>query len=139
MKKILIIFAAVILVTAANAQTGLLTYTHAAIAAGSFPTRLSDNTILLRFSDKGVAFKVFYSPSGEWLHTVASYDNGALLPAEVAAPVTKAYPGLHVSYVDEVQSPDESTVYRIQLQDEKRLIIVNVQDGVLQTDKQLLK
>jgi hypothetical protein len=134
MKKIIIVFAAVIMVMAANAQTGLMTYTHAAIAAGVFPSRLSDNSILLRFSDKGVAVKIFYSPTGEWLHTVLSYDKESLLPAAVAASIRKAYPGLRITFVDEVQTPDESPVYRIQLQDEKRLIIAKVQEGEMETE-----
>jgi hypothetical protein len=139
MKKIIIISAAVLLVMGANAQTGLLTYTHAAMVAGSFPTRLSDNSILLRFSDKGVAFKVFYSPAGEWQHTVLSYDKASLLPAAVSASITSAYPELTVTYVDEVQSPDDSPVYRIQLQDDKRLVIVKVKEGEMQTEAALRK
>jgi hypothetical protein len=139
MKKIIIVFAAVVLVTTANAQTGVSTYTHAAMATGAFPTRLSDNSILLRFSDKGIAFKVFYSPSGEWMHSVLSYDKSALLPADVRASITKAFPGLAVSYVDEVQRPDESPVYRIQLQDDKRLVIVKVQEGEMETETALRK
>jgi hypothetical protein len=139
MKKIIIVFAAVVLVTTANAQTRVSTYTHAAMATGAFPTRLSDSSILLRFSDKGIAFKVFYSPSGEWLHTVLSYDKRTLLPAEVQASITRAYPELNVSYVDEVQRPDESPVYRIQLQDDKRLVIVKVQEGEMETETALRK
>jgi hypothetical protein len=139
MKKIIIVFAAVVLVMTAHAQTGVSTYTHAAIGSGAFPTRLSDNSILLRFSDKGIVFKVFYSPSGEWLHTVASYDKGALLPADVRASITKAFPALAVSYVDEVQNPDEPPVYRIQLQDDKQLVIVKVKEGEMETEAALQK
>jgi hypothetical protein len=88
-------------------------------------SELKDKTVLLAWKEDGARYRAFFTAGGTWLHTLVSYEE-ALLPAKVSALVRGSYHDLRISYVDEVRSPGQTTVYRIQLQDNKKLVIVNV-------------
>src|ERR1700754_1169983 len=86
---------------------------------------LKDKNLVFTWSEKGARYRAYYSGKGVWLHTVVSYEEG-LLPEKVKHLIRKTYKELPISYVNEVQAPDQNTVYRVQMKDEKKLVIVKV-------------
>jgi hypothetical protein len=128
--KNIIISAAFLLVVMATAsgQTGLMaTSLTNAVMSGSGAERsvLKDRTILFAWNEDGAHYKAFFTRGGVWLNTVISYEEGGL-PATVKDLIRSRYADLRISFVDEVQTPGQEPVYRVQLQDEKRLVIVKV-------------
>jgi hypothetical protein len=88
-------------------------------------SELKDKTVLLAWNEEGVRYRAFFTAGGTWLHTLVSYEQ-ALLPSSVRALVRGAWHELRISYVDEVRTPGQATVYRVQLTDDKKLVIVKV-------------
>jgi hypothetical protein len=88
-------------------------------------SELKDKTVLLAWNEDGARYRAFFTAGGTWLHTLVSYEN-ALLPAKVGTLVKGTYHNLRISFVDEVRTPGQPTVYRIQLEDNQKLVIVNV-------------
>ncbi|HVS96061.1 MAG TPA: hypothetical protein VHE54_06225 [Puia sp.] len=139
MKNILICASILLMTTSAIAQNTLTSHlppTTAALIAGATVSVLNDQTILVRYSEKGVAYKSFYSKDGAWLHTVASYEQ-ALLPAPVKHVVNSAWRGWDILYVDEVRTPGVDPVYQIQLRRAGNLTIVRVSGEAIETERQL--
>lgn len=99
---------------------------------------LKDKTILFQSYDKGKLTKTFYSKAGAWLYTVSSYEE-ALLPEAIRARVKKVYYDLAISFVDEVRAPGADPVYRVQLQDDKKIIIVKVSEDEMEVDQEYQK
>jgi hypothetical protein len=99
---------------------------------------LKDKSILVRFSSNGKLFMAFFTNSGVWLHTVCSYEE-PYLPSAVRNLVKRGYPGLKITYVDEVQTPGLEPVYRVQMQDEKKIVIVKVSGDEMEVDQEFEK
>jgi hypothetical protein len=147
MKKLIISSVATLLLglTATYAQNDLVMndrstrsvnmYKHADPKEGR---ELKDKSILFQFYDNGKLTKSFYSKAGEWLYTVSSYEE-ALLPAAVRSRVKRVYYDLAITFVDEVRAPGAGPVYRVQLQDDKKILIVKVSEDEIEVDKEYQK
>jgi hypothetical protein len=150
MKKILLPVIAALIFNAAHAQTentqtdnNLLAV--ADIKGGSVDAilpapavkesyTLKDKSIVFRFYSNGKLYMAFFSKNGGWLHTVCSYEE-PYLPSAVRNLVKGGYPGLKITYVDEVQTPGLEPVYRVQMQDEKKIVIVKVSGEEMEVDQ----
>jgi hypothetical protein len=86
---------------------------------------LKDKNVVFAWKENGARYRAFFTDKGIWLHTVVSYEE-ELLPEQVKQLIRSTYTKLPISYVDEVRAPDLNTVYRVQLQDEKKLVILKV-------------
>jgi len=99
---------------------------------------LKDKSILIRFYNNGKLYKAFFSNSGVWLHTVCSYEE-PYLPSAVRDLVKRTYSNLKITFVDEVQTPGMEPVYRVQLQDDKKIVIVKVSGDEMEVDQEFDK
>jgi hypothetical protein len=164
MKTIMISAACMLVVSAAvHGQTGLINTTlpvTAMMARANFASeyrhvyrswsamyrgveavdvsQLSDRSVLARWREGNTRYSAFFTPGGVWLRTVVSYEETGL-PMPVRDRVRTAYPDLRISYVDEVRSPGRENVYRVQVQDDRQLIILVVTGDDMVKDREYVK
>jgi hypothetical protein len=137
MKNIILCATILLAGFASGAQNSLTSNLPATSAiAGANVTILKDQTILVRYVQNDIAYKAFYDKNGAWLHTVASYGETSL-PESTRRLVKRSWHGWNITYVDEVQSPGEVTVYRVQVKHDKRLVILRVAGDEIVTEKEL--
>jgi hypothetical protein len=115
-----------------DAQRGFSSRYKGITAMDTYP--LKDKSILFRFYSNGKLYKAFFSKSGVWLHTVCSYEEAGL-PREVRSLVKRTYYDLAITFVDEVETPGADPVYRVQLQDDKKIVIVKVCGDEMEVDQ----
>ena len=96
---------------------------------------LKDQSILIRFQSNGKLYKAFFNNSGVWMHTVCSYEE-PYLPSAVRDLVKRTYSNLKITFVDEIQTPGLEPVYRVQLQDDKKIVIVKVCGDEMEVDQE---
>jgi len=99
---------------------------------------LTDKSVKFEFADRGMKTRVFYTAGGVWLYTVVSYEEG-FLSKDVRDVVKRAYYDMAITYVDEVRSPGADPVYRVQLQNSDRLVIVKVRGDEMEVERELFK
>ncbi|MDP4151232.1 MAG: hypothetical protein Q8927_12005 [Bacteroidota bacterium] len=154
MKNTIITAASILFVMgSANAQNNLVASAHPAASARAGAqvihlnsaglatqvdgdvdrSELKDKTVLLSWNEEGARYRAFFTAGGNWLHTLVSYEKD-LLPARVRDIVRGTYHDLPIVYVDELRTPDQATVYRVQLQDDKKLVIVKVAGDELEKE-----
>lgn len=124
-----------------HSQAGLSTGTGTGLyrdVANAERSELKDKTVLFAWTEKGARYRAFFTSRGVWLNTVVSYEEG-LLPARVKTLVRRTYNHLRISYVDEVLLPGQNTVYRIQLQDDTKLVIVKVAGDEIEKEAEYRK
>ncbi len=101
-------------------------------------SELSDKSVLARWREGSTRYSAFFTPGGIWLRTVVSYEETGL-PRLVRERVRTAYPDLRIAYVDEVRSPGLENVYRVQLEDDKQLVILVVTGDDMVKDREYVK
>jgi hypothetical protein len=164
MKKIFISAATMLIVMAgAHAQSGLLVAAFPAtadVANASFVNKhkhaftnwaamyqgvtavdgseLKNKGVVFTWNEDGAWFRAFYTGGGTWLHTVRSYTEAGL-PAAVKDRVRSVYYDLRISFVDEVRTPGQNTVYRVQLQNDEKMIIIKVNDDEMEKEAEYEK
>jgi hypothetical protein len=142
MKKLLIFAAVLFGCGIARAQTALttpafplttpafpLTTTALPLAAkiNASKTVYRDFT-LYRYASDGIVYKEYYNNHGRWLHTVLSYAGGQL-PSSIRDRISAKHDDYSISWVDEIRSPGQLPVYRVELNSCKKLLIVQVNDS----------
>jgi len=137
MKNLIICVAILLAGLGAGAQNSLVTHIAATCPpSGADVTELSDHSILIRYTQNDIRYRAFYDKNGTWLHTVASY-GGTSLPASVRGLIKTSWYNWNITYVDEVQTPGLSPVYRVQLKRNGRLVILRVSDEEMATEEEL--
>jgi len=139
MKNLFVCASILLFTTTAIAQNTLTSHmppSPAAFVSGATVSVLSDQTIVVHYTEEGVNYKAFYSKDGAWLHTVASYEEPSL-PASVKHMVNGAWRGWNIVYVDEVRTPGTDPVYRIQLRRADNLTIIRISGDVMETEQKL--
>jgi hypothetical protein len=107
----------------------VLDYHSAATAEWSI---LQDKSYMCKFTNaKGVS-RVYYNPNGSWSHTVSAYD-GKQLEHSLYQKVWQAYYEYRIMFVTQIDLPRSRTIYLVQLQDEKTLKIVRVENDEMET------
>ena len=99
---------------------------------------LKEGGYLCRFVFDSVRCRAFYGEKGDWLLTLASYEENKL-PRDVRAIVRNSYYDYAITYVDEISMPGRSRIYLVQIQDEKSLKMLRVSDGEMETVRELVK
>ena len=98
---------------------------------------LTDRGLLIRFADSRGRYKAYFSKGGAWTFTVVSYDEKGL-PTDVRKEVRSIYYDYQITYVDEVRMPMADPIYRVQLTNGQRTLIVQVNEGELRVVKELV-
>ena len=138
MKNIILSAAAILIVmTTANAQTSLMTTVYRHVSDADI-MELKDKSVVFTWNEKGARYRAFFTEGGVWQHTLVSYEGGQL-QAGVRNLIRRTYSDLPIYYVDEVRTPGENTVYRVQLQDEKKLVIVKVSGDEMEKEVEYRK
>lgn len=86
---------------------------------------------MCRFTLKGIGYRIYYSASGAWQGAICSYGE-KLLDREIRATVKREYYDYSITFVDEMQLPEQQKVYLIQVQNEKELKILRVTDDAME-------
>lgn len=101
-------------------------------------TQLKDKTVLVRWKEGSAKYAAFFSVGGSLLRTIVSYETDGL-PQSVRERVRSNYPDLRISYVNEVRTPGQDNVYRVQLEDDKQLVIIRVNEDDMVEDRRYAK
>jgi hypothetical protein len=101
-------------------------------------TQLKDRTVLVRWKEGCAKYAAFFSVGGSLLRTVISYETDGL-PTQVRDRVRSNYPDLRISYVNEVRTPGQDNVYRVQLEDDKQLVIMRATEDEMVEDQRYAK
>ncbi|PWT70987.1 MAG: hypothetical protein C5B59_19070 [Bacteroidetes bacterium] len=84
-----------------------------------------------RFTLNDVTERAFYDNKGNWKFTIAGYADEKLA-GEIHSIVKSTYYDYAITYVHEVDFPDGSKVYLVQVRDKDSYKIVRVSDGQLE-------
>jgi hypothetical protein len=82
------------------------------------------------FTLNGVNYRVDYDRKGNWIETFRSYDE-ANLPDDVRQSIKGSYYDYNIYLVQDIQQPHHPVVYIIHLEGKKRLINLQVCNGVI--------
>jgi hypothetical protein len=69
--------------------------------------------------------RIFYDRNGNWQYTLISYP-GSVLAKSIRDKVLDNFAGFRISYVNEVRSDGQETVYMINLEDDSNIKVVQV-------------
>jgi len=86
----------------------------------------------------GIRSRAFYTKKGNWLGTLASYNENKL-SRDVRAIVKSTYYDYTITYIDEITVPGESKIYLVQIQDDKALKVLRISDNDMETMRELVK
>ena len=90
------------------------------------------------FHEKGSLNRAYYRRNGAWVGTVRTYQE-ELLPEEIRTMVNDAYPCKAISFVQEVDINATDPIYFVQVQDQKTIKFLRIQDGEMELTKEFKK
>ena len=85
----------------------------------------SDNSMYCIFHQGSMVNRIFYDRNGNWQYTLISYP-GSVLAKTIQDKVLDNFAGFRISYVNEVRSDGQETVYMINLEDNSHIKVVQV-------------
>jgi len=90
-----------------------------------FTSKLTVSTFILN----GINYRVDYDRRGNWIETLRAYDERKL-PADLYQAVGYSYPGYKITLVQDIEQPVHATVYIVHLENETKLINLQICNGV---------
>jgi DNA gyrase/topoisomerase IV subunit B len=127
MKKLIVFAAITITCHMAQAQTELAMTALPLVVKASATKLVYKDFSVLSYANDGIGYRTYYNKRGSLLHTILSYKEDKL-KASVRDRIINAYDEYQISWVDEIRTPDNGTVYRVQLKGLRKLLIVDVTD-----------
>jgi hypothetical protein len=88
-------------------------------------TTLGDKSKMCRFFVNNTPHRAFYQQSGQWISTVSSYD-GSKLDKGIRDKIKSAFYNYNIVYADQIDLTGNRTVYVVEIQDEKSIKKVRV-------------
>jgi hypothetical protein len=85
----------------------------------------SDNSMYCIFYQGTMVNRIFYDRNGNWQYTLVSYP-GSVLSKTIRETVLDNFAGYRITYVNEVRTDGQETVYMINLEDENSIKVVQV-------------
>ncbi len=94
-------------------------------------SQLKDKGVVCRFSYKGILNRAYYNSNGDWLFTIASYEEPQL-PKNIRSVVKSTYYDYAITFVNEINLSKNRTIYLVQVRDGKSLKILRIADDEME-------
>ncbi|HTS44212.1 MAG TPA: hypothetical protein VMH01_07430 [Puia sp.] len=88
---------------------------------------LKDGGFLCRFIITDVPYRALYNPGGQWLYTISNY-SGRQLSQSLRDKIQSSYYNYQITFVNQIDMPENKTIYLVEIQDEKSIKKVRVTD-----------
>jgi hypothetical protein len=107
-------------------------------ASGVEWSTLQDNSLMCRFSINNIPYRAFYTPQGQWKYTVSSYDAGKL-DKRIYDNIKSVYYNSSIVFVNQIDRVNGGPVYIVEIQDEKSIKKLRVDDEGMGIVEELVK
>ncbi len=92
---------------------------------------LKDNSLMCRFIMNGILHRAFYSAHGQWIATVSSYGAGKL-DKGLYDKIKSLYYNSSIVFVNQIDKLGGKTIYVVDIQDEKYIRKLRVDDDEIE-------
>jgi hypothetical protein len=102
---------------------------------------LSDNSLMCRFFMNNILYRAFYTAHGRWLYTASSYD-ASKLDKWIYNRIKSVYYNstiVYVNQIDLVNGVNGKTIYIVEIQDEKSIKNLRVDDDEMEIVQEIEK
>ena len=93
---------------------------------------------MCRFIMNNIRYRAFYSSHGQWLATVSGYD-ASKLDKGVYDNIKTAYYNSSIVFVNQIDKVGGGTIYVVEIQDEKYIKKLRVDDEEIEIVEELVK
>jgi len=107
-------------------------------ASGAEWSALGNHSLLCRFSMNNIPYRAFYTTHGQWILTVSSYD-ASKLDKTVYDQIKGVYYNSTIVFVNQIDQPNVHTIYIVEIQDEKTIRELRVDDNDMEIVQELDK
>ncbi len=101
-------------------------------------TTLSDNSLMCRFFMKNTLYRAFYTAHGQWIYAVSGYD-ASKLDKGVYDKIKSVYYNSRIVYVNQIDLVNGKTIYIVEIQDEKSIRKLRVDDDQMEVIQEFIK
>jgi hypothetical protein len=91
----------------------------------------ADKSMMCRFYLNSILHRAFYTPRGNWIYTASGYD-GSKLDKAVTEKIKSVYYDYRIVYADQIDLVDGRTFYIVEIQDEKFIRKVRVNENEME-------
>jgi hypothetical protein len=98
----------------------------------------ADQSMVCRFYLKNVLHRAFYTPHGHWMYTISGY-GGSELDKAIAERIKMVYYNFRIVYADQVDLVNGKTFYIVEIQDEKSIRKIRVNEDAMEVVLQFAK
>jgi hypothetical protein len=99
---------------------------------------LDDHSLMCRFSMNNIPYRAFYTANGQWLSTTSSYD-ASKLDKTVYDKIKSVYYNSVIVFVNQIDLAKGRTIYIVEIQDEKQIRKLRVEDDEIEVIQELDK
>ena len=94
-------------------------------------TVFADKSMMCRFYLNDILHRAFYTPHGNWSYTLSGYD-GSKLNKATADRIKSVYYNFRIVYADQIDLVRNRTFYIVEIQDEKSIRKLRVNDNEIE-------
>ena len=98
----------------------------------------ADRSLVCRFYMNNILHRAFYTPRGHWLYTLSGYVGNRLDNAN-AERIKRVYYNFRIVYVDQVDLVNGKTFYIVEIQDEKSIRKIRVNEDEMEVVQEFAK
>lgn len=102
-----------------------------ALARESQWSVFADKSLMCRFYLNNILHRAFYTPHGNWTYTMSGYD-GSKLNKATADRIKSLYYNFRIVYADQIDLVRNRTFYIVEIQDEKSICKLRVNDNEIE-------
>jgi hypothetical protein len=99
---------------------------------------LQDNSLMCRFIMNNIRYRAFYTSHGQWMYTTSAYD-ASKLDKRVYDNIKSAYYNYSIVFVNQIEKVSGGTVYIVEIQDEKSIKKLRVDDAGMEIVEDFVK
>lgn len=99
--------------------------------SGAEWSTLSDNSQVCRFFMNNILYRAFYTAHGQWIYTASGYDAGKLNKG-VYDRIKSVYYNSNIVFVNQIDMVIGKTIYIVEIQDEKSIRKLRVDDDEME-------
>jgi hypothetical protein len=99
---------------------------------------LQDKSIMCRFYADNILHRAFYTPNGQWAATVSGYD-GSKLDKAISENIKSVYYDSRIVFVEQIDLVGRKPVYIVEIQDEKSIRKLKVDNDEMQVMQEFEK
>jgi hypothetical protein len=107
-------------------------------ASGAEWTILQDNSLMCRFTINNIRYRAFYTSHGQWKYTISGYD-ASKLDKGIYDNIKSAYYNSNIVFVNQIDKVRGGTVYIVEIQDEKTIKKLRVDDAGMEIIEDFVK